>query len=215
MPETVQGILDDVISEASVDATPTQVLRDLNRRWAQMLCEARAYRRDVTIGPTVANQAFYAAPMLELYALTVGGVPYGKGRRTDVYDYSVGALTWVGRDGGLAVADADASGIQGLTLIPTPTVGGQAIEAFAAVIPPALTTDPAGDALLNANLEPDLIEPLTGGVLASRYWREGRPDMAGVSEQRFDQGSEKLRRRAARRYHNQGPAMIRVIGLNA
>ena len=45
MPETVQGIIDDVISEASVDATAAQVLRDLNRRWAQLLSEARAYRR--------------------------------------------------------------------------------------------------------------------------------------------------------------------------
>ena len=169
----------------------------------------------MTIGPTVSGTAFYAAPMLELYALTVAGVPYGKGRRTDVYDYSTGALTWTGRDGGLAVADANASGIQGLTLIPTPGTSGLAIEAYAAVVPPDLTADAAGDLLLQANLETDLIEPLIAGVLASRYWREGRPDMAGVSEQRFDGGSEKLRRRAARRYHNAGPAQIRVIGINA
>jgi hypothetical protein len=215
VPETVSGIIADLTSESQVDATSAQLLRDLNRRWASMLSDAKAYRKQVSVGTTTAGTAFYALSVLEAYYFSVDGAPFGKARRPDIYGYEQGALVWVGQDTGLIVADANASGIKGITLIPTPSESGLAIEAFAAVSPPELTNDAAGDTLLTANLETDLMGPLTSGVMADRYRRDHRWDLVASAEADFSNGVEKLRRRAARRFRGSGPSQIRIIGVTA
>jgi hypothetical protein len=210
MAETVQGVLDDLRTESNVDATEPQLLRDLNRRWSAMLSDARAYRKVISIGNTVAGTAFYAVSATELFTLTVDGVPYEKARLGDSYAHSQDRLLWWPVDVGLAVPDADAAAVKGVTLIPTPGTSGLAIAGLAAVDPPELTIDAAGNTLLNAHLERDLIGPLTAGVLAERHWREHRPDLARENEARFDFGVEKLKRRARRRFRQAGPSQIRV-----
>lgn len=215
MAETVQGLIDDVVNESGVDATQPMVLRDLNRRWSQMLSDAKAYRKQVTVGTTTAGTAFYAVSALEVYYFAVDGAPYGKARRQDIYGYSLGTLIWVGLDQGLVVADADATGIKGVTLIPEPTETGLSITMFAAVEPPELTADAAGDTLLTANLERDLMGPLTDGVMSDRYRREHRWDLAATAEASYAGGVDKLRRRANRRFRGSGPAQVRILGINA
>lgn len=210
MAETVAGILDDLQQESNVSGTRPQLLRDLRRRFSSMLVDARAYRKLVTVGPTVAGQAFYAVAAVEVHELTVDGVPYSQARRGDPYAYSMGRLVWVPSDVGLAMPDADASAVRGVSLIPTPATAGLSIKVFATVDPPELTEDVSGDTLLNAQLERDLIGPLTAGVLAERAWREHRPDLAASNEARYDAGVEKLRRRARRRFRGDGLSQIRL-----
>jgi hypothetical protein len=214
--ETVAGILDDLLAEHQVDAPRSSLLRDLNRRWAMLLNGARAYRKTASFGNTTANVPFYAlAGVVELYDLYVDGAPYGKARRPDRYGYSQGTLLWVGPAEGLIVADADANAVKGITLIPTPGQSGLAISGFAAMHPPELTEDGAGNTLLNAHLESDLVPALTSGVLAERYRRDHRWDLVQGAESDFGTAVQELLRRTRRRFRNSGPTQIRVEGINA
>ena len=210
MAETVSGILSDLQTEAQVDATTAQLLRDLNRRWSTMLSDAKAYRKQITVGTTVAGTGFYAVTAIELYSLAVAGVPYDRAKRRDAYEYAQGRLWWWPSELGLAYPDANSSAAKGVTLLPTPDTSGLSITGFAAVAPPDLTNDASGDTLLTANLETDLMGPLTSGVMADRYRRDHRWDLVPSAEADFSMGVEKLRRRTARRFRNAGPTQIRV-----
>lgn len=215
MSESVQGILDEVAAADVLDVTPTQALKLLNRRWRVMCSEARAYRKTVAVATTSAGVSFYAFKPVEAFSFEVAGVPYGKARRPDIYASSQGAL-WVTPDGaGVILSDANASGVDGITVIPTPAAG-LAITSFAAVKPPDLTNDATGDALLVQVLDDDFAEELAAGVLAAGLGlREATVGMAGPYEQAFAAGVERLRRRTKLRFRGQRPAQIRVVGVNA
>jgi hypothetical protein len=49
--ETVTGLQDALINEASFDITATQALAWINRRWRLMIGRARAYRKTLTARP--------------------------------------------------------------------------------------------------------------------------------------------------------------------
>lgn len=217
MADTVQDLLDAVTQEASFDVTTATALKWINRRWRTMAGRARAYRKTLSIGVTAANVAFYPVTgVLELYELEVGGVPYGKARRPDVYANAQGRLLWEGMgEVGLIVEDADASAVRGLTLIPTPTVAGTAITGFAALEPPDLTNDATGNALLAAVLDGEFVEPLIRGAMAIGYGREGNDRLEAAGEAQFQAGTEEFRRVCRRRFRGPGPTQIRMVGFTA
>lgn len=218
MADTVQNLVDDVRVEGGFDATEPQALRWLNRSWRKMVGEARAFRKVVAVGNTVAGTAFYAYPatLVEAYSFELAGVPYGKARRGDIYPASQNTLTWSGPNGsGLIVASANASGVAGVELIPVPT-SVKALTSFAAVIPDDLTIDTTGNNLLAAVLGGDFHDELTAGAIAAGLSRlERRADEAASFWQLHAAGTERLRLRVRRKFRGPGPAQIRTLGVNA
>lgn len=210
MPDTVQTLVDEVLSVAEVDS-PT-ALRVLNRRYRSMVARSRCLRKRVAVGNTVAGTAFYPLDVIELYSLEVAGVPYGKARRPDIYGYSQGTLLWVGpAGGGLIVADASTAGVKGLTLIPAPTTTGAAITAYAAVKPTDMAlVDDVATLVIDDDFHEALVEGAQGTLL--RRIGEGDPD---ALDARFEAACEEQRRRTQRRFRGGGPAQIRVEGLSA
>jgi hypothetical protein len=219
MAETVSGLQDAVVQEASFDVTSAQALAWLNRRWRLALRRARAYRDTVSFGVTVAGTAFYAAPagVIELYSLEVAGVPYGRAKRPDGYANSMSRLRWSGQgETGLFYEDASASAVQGVTLIPTPTAAGLAVTGLAAASPPDLTADGTGDTLLNQFLDIGLdVETLIAGALSIGYSREGNVGLRDAQMGVFDRDVEEWRRVVRRRFRGPGPTDIRIAGRTA
>lgn len=231
MAETVQSLLDAIQQEASFDVTSATALIWLNRRWRTMLGRARAYRKTVTIGTTVIGTRFYPVAgslgVLELYSLEVAPydaatnsfpapVPYGRARRPDGYSNRMGRLSWgFQSEVGLFYADASGAAVQGVTLIPTPTVTGSQITGFAACEPPDLTNDASGNTLLGAALDGEYVEGLVLGALATGYRREGNVGLAQAHEAIFDRDTDELRRLARRRFRGPGPTQVRALGIDA
>jgi hypothetical protein len=212
MAETVSGLVTALTDEASFDVTTTQALTWLNRSWRTMLGRARAYRKTVSFGNTVANDATYDAPagVVELYSLEVAAVPYGRARREDVYWNTQGRLAWTYQgETGLFYPDATTGGVSSITLVPTPTTGGLAMTGLAATYPPDLTSDTAGDTLLVAYAD-GRYEGLIAGAMAIGYRREGQVGLRADAKAEFDQETEELRRDTKRRYRGPGPTQIRV-----
>jgi hypothetical protein len=210
MADNVDTLVAEILSV--VDVSTTEALTQLNRRHRTMVARAKCLRKRIAVASTTANVAEYPLDVIELYALEVAGVPYGKARRPDIYGYSQGTLLWSGPDGsGLIVADADAAGVTGITLIPTPTQTGLAITAFAAVKPDDLA---AGGPASTIKVDNDFYNALVEGACATFLRRIGEGD-PGTGEQIFDGACEEMRRRAARRFRGAGPAQIRVQGINA
>jgi hypothetical protein len=212
MAETVAQLVTAIVDEASFDVTSSQALVWLNRSWRTMLGRARAYRKTVSLGTTVANDATYDAPagIVELYSVEVAGVPYGRARREDVYWDTQGRLVWTGQgETGLFYPDATAAAVSSITLIPAPTTAGQAMTGLAATYPPDLTSDATGDTLLVAYAD-NRYEGLIAGAMAIGYRREGNAGLRADAKTEFDQETEELRRDVKRRYRGPGPTQIRV-----
>jgi hypothetical protein len=95
---TVQGLVDQVKTEAQFDVTDTAALAWLDRRHKKMVVRARALRKTVSIGPSVASQRDYALPsdLVEVLEVSVDGLPYGRATHTDL---SYGAQGWLMLDG--------------------------------------------------------------------------------------------------------------------
>lgn len=193
-----------------VDVDDTSALSALNDRYATMVARARSMRKTVDVGPTVVAQAFYAVTgVIEVDGITVGGVPYGPGRRTDVYSSSQSMLTFRG-PGGVVVVDADGAGVQGLTLVPPPTAAGLSIVLYAAVFPADLLST---DNLTTVRVDRDMRRALVEAAAAT-YLRVQGEGNADVEDARFDARCEEFRRRVSRRFRS-GPDTIRVVGINA
>lgn len=207
MPETVGDLVTEL--QGIVDVDDVAALRSINRRHRQIVSRARSRRDRVEIGPTVAGQAFYSTGLLvEVLAVSVNGVPYGMGRRGDDYGYAQGTLVWQG-PGGLVIADAS-SGVQGLLLVPTPTVAGQSIEVYAARFPGDLAADTN---VLLLSIDTDMLDVLVEAAAATFLRRQGEGDPDAI-EARFLAACEELRERVQQRFRTTGPAQIRVIGVN-
>jgi hypothetical protein len=209
MAEQVSDIVTEIISQGSFDATSADVVKWLNRRHKEMVCEARGYRKALTVGTTTANLQEYNLPVgvVELYDVTVGGLPYGKGRRSDIADSAQGWL-WLSGPGGEVVESASASAVTTLALIPAPLTSGDTIAAFAAVSPPDLLIDNSVPFVVDG----DFIEGLMAGVFATALNRpnEGRPDLAATQQAIFEDAKAKYSRRVTRRMRGPGPSRIRV-----
>jgi hypothetical protein len=212
MAETVAQLVTAIVDEASFDVTSSQALVWLNRSWRTMLHRARAYRKTVSFGTTTAGDATYNAPdgIVELYSLEVNGVPFGRARREDVYWNTQGRLTWTGQgETGLFYPDETTGAVRQVTLLPTPVTSSLTIVGLAAVSPPDLTDDAAGNTLLVTYAD-DRYEGLIAGAMAIGYRREGNAGLRADAKTEFDQETEELRRDVKRRYRGPGPTQIRV-----
>jgi hypothetical protein len=208
-------VADDVDSlvaelQAVVDVDATAAVRLLNRRHRQMVARGRCYRTTVAFGSSVADQAAYAFPgspqVVELQAVTVDGVPYGKARRDDGYAYSQGVLSWSGPQG-LWFAEEDST----LILTPAPGSSGLAIVGQALALPPDLV---AGGAASTLKIDLDLVDALVDGAAATELFRIGEGDPVSF-ETKFDSACDEQRRRARRRNRGSGTTQIRISGVNA
>jgi hypothetical protein len=208
-------VADDVDSlvaelQAVVDVDATAAVRLLNRRHRQMVARGRCYRTTVAFGSSVADQNGYAFPaspqVVELQAVTVDGVPYGKARRDDGYAYSQGVLSWSGPQG-LWFAEEDST----LILTPAPGSSGLAIVGQALALPPDLV---AGGAASTLKIDLDLVDALVDGAAATELFRIGEGDPVSF-ETKFDSACDEQRRRARKRTRGSGTTQIRISGVNA
>jgi hypothetical protein len=208
MPETVSGLVGEIVAQGSFDATNTEVLAWLNRRHKEMVCRARGYRKALSLGNTVAAQQEYTVPagVVELYDVSVGGLPYGKGRRSDIVENAQGWL-WLSGPGGEVIESASSSAVTTLALVPVPSSGGDAIAAFAAVAPPDLLIDNSVPLVV----DDEFVEGLLAGVFATALNRpnEGRSDLAAAQQGIFEDYVSRYSRRVARRLRGPGPSRIR------
>lgn len=208
----VQDIVDDILNEGGFDATPAQALRWATRRHRRLVVRARCYRKTVSIGLTVASTRDYALPteLRGIFSVTVAGVTYGDGRHSDISAEAQRRL-WLCGTGGVTTDEEDANGLGELALIPTPTTGGSDIAVRGFFAPPDLSL--SDDTTLKSPSDYD--DVLVAGGIGTGYRRLlARPDLAGPFEQEFGNGCEELRLDTKKKYRKQGPATIRVAGVN-
>lgn len=213
MPDTVQDLLAAVKSEASFDVTDPVALGWLNRRHRVMVQRSRCYRYTVQLGPTVAGQRDYPLPtgLVESYEVDVNGLVYGKAKHTDLANGAAGYIVLSG-EGGIFGAEESATGDLEVALYPTPTTTGDTISMRAAWLPPDLSTSDT----TTLKVPQSFTDALIAGAVATGLRRmEHRPDLAQPHEQEFADACEELRRLVRRQYRGSGPAVIRVVGLNA
>lgn len=209
---TVQGLIDQVKSEAQFDVADTQALTWLDRRHKKMVVRARAYRKSAEIGPTVAGQRDYLLPSdnVEVLEVLVDGMPYGRATHTDL---SYGAQGWVVLEGigGVVASEEDATGGPELALYPTPTQGGLSILVRGTFRPDDLAVGQDS----RIRVPDEFLDSLVSGAIATGLERqEYRPDLAGSFEQDFTDACEEWRRQVRRRYRGAGPSPIRIRGVN-
>jgi hypothetical protein len=210
----VQDLVDNVLDEGGIDATPQQALQWLSRRHVRMCARSGCYRLSRDVGPTVANQRDYpvGTDVVEIYEVLVGGVPYGKLRHVELAEGQLGWL-WLAPDGaGMTAPEETAAGLPELALFPTPGSAGLAVLIRCSLRPgPLATTD---DSTLK--VPEDFHDDLVAGAIATGWSRiEQRDDMATGLEARFKDGCEELRRQMKRKYRGTGPTFIRIVGVNA
>lgn len=211
MAETVQGLCDAVTQEASFDVTTSQALQWLDRMHKLMVVRARALRETVAAGNTIVNQTDYSLPanVVEVYQFDVGGIPYTRGRRTDADMWAQGWLLLRG-PGGLVAANASASGGGVFSITPPPT-SVVAISLFAAMVPSDLAIGTDSTLLVPSRY----VEGLIRGAMSVGYGREGNPTLEAQAKAAFDQATDEWRLDLRKTYRGSGPALIRVVGINA
>lgn len=211
---TVQGLIDQVKTEAQFDVDDSAALNWLDRRHKVMVIRARAYRKTVSIsGGTVANQSDYALPsdLVEIEQVTVDGMPYGQAMHTDL---AYGAQGWIMLSGigGVVASEEDATGGPEIALYPTPTDVGKVIQVRGIFRPSDLVV--GTDSTIR--VPDEFLDALVSGAIATGLNRqEYRPDLAQTFEQDFSNACEEWRRQVRRRYRGAGPATIRIRGVNA
>jgi hypothetical protein len=210
---TVQGLIDQVKTEAQFDVTDAAALLWLDRRHKKMVVRARAYRKTATIaGGTVSGQRDYALPsdLIEVLEINVGGLPYGRATHTDL---SYGAQGWVMLSGigGVASSEEDATGGAEIALYPTPTTNASVISVRGIFRPSSLAVGQDSTIVV-----PDeFLDSLVSGAIATGLQRqEYRPDLAQAFEQDYENACEEWRRQVRRRYRGAGPTAIRIQGVN-
>lgn len=211
---TVQDLIDDVTADGGFDVTAATVLRVLDRRHKSMCARAQVYRKTTDFGPTVVAQQLYGAGtgLVQAKDVTVGGLPYSRGRHTDIAQDANGWLSLSGT-GGIFIETASSAAANQIALIPTPTTAGLAVSVFGVFLPPTLEADNDPGLLIDE----DFAEGLLAGVFATLLSRpsEARSDLAAGYEAQFAAACEEQRARVTRRLKGSGPSQIRVQGINA
>ncbi len=216
---TIAGLVEAVKEDGQFDASEAQVLRWLDERHRRMVAESKCYRQQLEIGKLVSGQALYVVPptIIEIMQVTVGGYVYGAARHSDFAEGELGYI-WLGGTGGIAGRDDSGSGESLLRIFPAPSstggtpAVGSAIMVYAAMQPPPLQA--GQDSAIKVG--DDYLSALVSGAIATGMLRmESRPDLAQPHETVFADGVAKLVRATNRRYRGTGPALIRVVGVNA
>lgn len=208
---TVQGLIDQVKSEAQFDVADDQALTWLDRRQKKMVVRARALRKTATLA-TVSGQRDYALPsdLVEVLEVTVAGMPYGRATHTDL---SYGEQGWVQLSGigGVVSSEEDTSGGPEIALYPTPTTSGDTILVRGVYRPSSLVV--GSDSTIR--VPDEFLDSLVSGAIATGLARqEYRPDLASSFEQDFEAACEEWRRQERRRFRGAGPTPIRIRGVN-
>jgi hypothetical protein len=218
--ETAQDLVTEVLEEGAFDATPTAVLRWLNRRHRTMVARSGCWVKDVELGPSVADQAEYALPaganaerLVRAVQVTVGGVIFQQGTPDDMTQAAAGVLLLDG-DGGVMDASMDDTGTawaQTILLQPAPGEDSLSIIVRGSWLPRDLRLDQS------PVIPPNYVDALVAGAIAtglSRSAGDFRPDLAQRFEDQFIAATEELRLETLRRLRTRNP-QIRVVGLNA
>lgn len=203
-----RDIIAEFISQWGFDVTEGEALTWLRQRYRLMLRRTRANLVTTSPGTTTAGVSDYLVDAIEIYEVTVGGVPFHKAPHRAQVDAARNRLRWTPRDEGLYVVTAGAGGLTGgmkLGLIPVPDTSGLVISVFGAYPP---FVDPS----LGTNLVIDdaYIPALQEGMAATGYARDSEQlAAADRCEARFDAACEEYRREMKRRMRA-GPAQIRI-----
>lgn len=205
--ERVPALIAAVLKEGDFDVDEPTALRWLSDAHRLMVKRSECYRRRISLGETVASQGSYSLPeeVVEVIEVLVGGLPYGRGRHSDIAAWAQGWLMMSGI-GGIAVEDESSGGAYELALVPPPIEGGAPIEVYAVCRAPALlATD---DTTLK--VPPEYDPALIAGAFSTGLARdEGRSDLAAGWRAEFEAGCVELRREVTKR---NAPRRARVSG---
>lgn len=206
-------IIGNVISQSGTDASRATVLSLLNEAYMQQVADARWLQESVAVGTTVAGQATYAVPtspeIVEVTGLKVGSYPWTRQGEQEMWENTaLGGGNWTGRYGSYAPS-YDSAGVLSITLWPTPDSSGTAITAKAAVLPTALTDSGGSVPITPTDSHGSLIDGASAFVLMRV---DERPDLAAPFMQRFNDWTEKLRRRKNSMLRGRGPVQVQVQG---
>jgi hypothetical protein len=206
--ERVPALISAVL--AGFDTDEPTALRWLNESHRLMVKRSQCYRKRIALGTTAAAVGSYALPaeVVEVVEVLVGGLPYGRGRHSDIAFSAQGWLMLSGI-GGVAVEDESAGGAYELALVPAPVEGGAAIEVYAVCRAPTLL---AGD---DTTLK--VPQDFDGGVLAGAMALgmerlESRFDLAASFTTKYEAQTTELLREMRQRNR---PRQARVTGFNA
>lgn len=216
MSVTVAQLVANVLSEGSFDATEAQALQWLSRRQEQMCARTRCYRKEIAIGPTVAEQNSYAMPaeVVEVRELQVNGYPYGEGRHSDLAQGKLGylwlsGLYYPGGMGGIYVRGYSSTGERVVSLYPTPTEASLPIAVFAVCYPPDLVAGQDGTLVIPSAYADGLV---AGAIGTGMSRVERRADLAANFEAIYSAACSELEQQVDKELRGSGAAQIRVAG---
>lgn len=211
--ERVPALIAAVLGEGDFDVDEPTALRWLTDAHRLLVKRSKCYRKRIPLGGmTVAGQGTYGAGQLddviEVIEVLVGGLPYGRGRHSDIAASAQGWLL-VSGTGGVIVEDESTGGGYEIALVPVPVEGGASIEVYAVCRASALlATD---DTTLKSPAEYD--PAIVASAFATGLSRgEGRPELARSYREEFEAGCTELGREVTRR---NAPRRARVSGYNA
>lgn len=204
---------DDIVDRCveQFDVTQAKAVAWTNERHARMCAEAQFRMAKKSIGTTVAGQSNYALPaeVVDLARIRIDysddPVLYDRVGIEQLWELDTlpGArLTGVG---GVFAEDYQADGTVEVRLYPAPDEAGLAITGLQVIQPATLSYGSGSALVVPTDLQPYLLD----GVLADGYTQaDENLDRAAYHEQRFAEGTERLRRRKNTRLG--GPATLQV-----
>ena len=192
----VQGGFD--VSDAVVDGW-------INERYKQLVARSGWYTATVSMGNTSAGVYKYPIDpdVVDLHALSVGGVPYDRVGHADLWRVRGGTARLQGY-GGVFAPEFLADGSAAIAIHPEPT-GANAIEALVSSLPGNLSAD-ADVARVPADFHEHIVEGAIGIGLARIDERLGEADRF---EARFNEAVDLLRSRKNSRIGS-GAVSLRV-----
>lgn len=204
--------LDDMASTlvSMFDVTTSTAQGYVQEAYRRAVVDAKWFTETAALGSTVAGQAAYSLPvgLIQLDSLFVDGTEFGRVGEFDIPDLLSGD-EFLSSSMGVYAQTSSAAGVDQVQLYPAPTSSGLAITGKGEFVPADLVT---GSGAGSSPVFPlDLHPVVLDGAIALGYLRsDERPDMAGVHEQRFQEGVQKLRARKIARVGGRGPFRIRV-----
>lgn len=209
-----KSIIDAVLAQSGTDASRPTLLSILNERYLDQVAQSQWLLETVTLGTTVAGTTVYplgtSPEIVEVLGLKVGSYAWDRVGLQDMWDLTTGTATFTGL-GGVFAPNYDATGTAQVSLFPTPTTSGIAIQVIAAVLPTALAD---GTGTVNTPVTPtDTHGALVDGVTSLVLRRvDERPDLAQNYEGVFASSTEEIRRRKNSLVRGRGPIQMQVAG---
>jgi hypothetical protein len=220
LSEAITAVVDEGGFDTTSTATPDATVRGwINEMVQTALATSKFLKATVDLGPTVADQDTYELPanIVGMRVLRVGpSLPYmAIPSLEDLWAFQSGyASIWPGGFYGTfsedSVAPLTEDTTPTITLVPTPTEAGLAIEGIAAVLPPAIEAATLGTYVLP--LPEDVVRAIAvdGAIGLGLLRSENRADLAAAHTQRADDAIGVLTKRAGARVGG-GPRQMRIV----